>query len=218
MSEKKLNFTEVVSNIQTELKANKGQENKFGKYKYRSCEDILESVKPLLKEHKAILTLTDSIELIGERYYLKAVATLQIEDVSISTSAYAREPLSQKGMAEPQVTGSASSYARKYALNGLFAIDDTKDDDTKDNRDNKKPEQKPKTTTGQKNTEKKINNFDDLYKYVHTDIAKQFKVKFKTDSPENSRKLAMDTFKACGSDLAKFSDLVNKTKKFDLED
>lgn len=117
--------------IQGELKAPKNQVNKFGGYKYRSCEDILEAVKPLLTANKCSLIIGDGIEQIGDRYYVKAVAVLTNEEgETVETSAYAREPLDKKGMDAPQVTGTASSYARKYALNGLFAIDDTKDADT----------------------------------------------------------------------------------------
>lgn len=118
--------------IQTELKAPKGQYNSFGKYKYRSCEDILEAVKPICKEHKATLYLSDSIENVGDRYYIKAIATLyDIDDGSFTqNTAYAREEETKKGMDGSQITGTASSYARKYALNGLFCIDDTKDADT----------------------------------------------------------------------------------------
>lgn len=119
--------------IQQELKAPKGQYNSFGKYKYRSCEDILEAVKPLLVEHGCLLTITDTLEQLGERYYVKATATICTPDGSYSVSAYAREADAKKGMDESQVTGTASSYARKYALNGLFLIDDTKDADTDEN-------------------------------------------------------------------------------------
>lgn len=117
--------------VQSALKAPKGQENKFGGYRYRSCEDILEAVKPLLKEHGLLLTVTDEIEGIGGRFYVKATARLCDADGSgcLEVNAYAREADSRKGMDEAQVTGSASSYARKYALNGLFLIDDTKDPD-----------------------------------------------------------------------------------------
>lgn len=123
-------------NIQSELKAPKGQYNSFGKYKYRSCEDILEAVKPVLAKHGCTLTISDSIELIGDRFYVKATATLSDtdSDKSISVSAYAREPQDKKGQDSSQVTGATSSYARKYALNGLFCIDDTKDADTDEHR------------------------------------------------------------------------------------
>lgn len=116
--------------IQKELKAPKGQYNSFGKYKYRSAEDILEAVKPLCHKNNCYLTLTDSLEYIGDRYYVKATATLVNEKEQVSVSAYAREEETKKGMDGSQITGTASSYARKYALNGLFCIDDTKDADT----------------------------------------------------------------------------------------
>ena len=116
--------------IQQELKAPKGQYNSFGKYKYRSAEDILEAVKPICHKNGCTLTLSDELKQIGDRYYIEATATLTKDDSSISVTAYAREAESKKGMDESQITGTASSYARKYALNGLFCIDDTKDADT----------------------------------------------------------------------------------------
>ena len=123
---------EKLSKIQMELKAPKGQYNSFGKYKYRSCEDILEAVKPLLDKNKLSMQISDELVQIGERYYIKASATLlDLEDNSTMTNtAYARESEKKSGMDESQITGTASSYARKYALNGLFLIDDTKDADT----------------------------------------------------------------------------------------
>lgn len=148
---------EKLLQIQTSLVAPKGQWNSFSKFKYRSCEDILEAVKPLLKENKLVLTLTDKIEQIGDRFYVMATATLaDTEDNStISVSAYAREEQTKKGMDASQITGSASSYARKYALNGLFAIDDAKDADT---RDNNKPEPVPESvSTKEKVTQAKAN-------------------------------------------------------------
>lgn len=118
--------------IQDELKAPKGQYNSFGGYKYRSCEDILEAVKPILKEKGLALIITDELTAVNLRYYVKA--TVQLLDdtgkVIASTSAFAREEETKKGMDGSQITGASSSYARKYALNGLFAIDDTKDSDT----------------------------------------------------------------------------------------
>lgn len=123
---------EKLNVIQSKLKAPKGQFNKFGNYKYRSCEDVLEALKPLLTETKTTIVMRDEIEFIGDRHYLRAVCTLyDLEsDGQISNSAFAREPESKKGMDSAQITGSTSSYARKYALNGLFAFDDTKDSDT----------------------------------------------------------------------------------------
>ena len=132
---------EKILKIQSELKAPKGQYNSFGKYKYRSCEDILEAVKPILKENKMIMNITDELVYIGERYYIKATAILtDIENgEQFINVAYAREDESKKGMDGSQITGTASSYARKYALNGLFLIDDTKDADTDEfhNQNNK---------------------------------------------------------------------------------
>lgn len=125
-----MTFQQKVVAVQSELKAPKGQYNSFGKYNYRSCEDILEGVKPLLNKYGLYLKISDAVEMIGDRYYIKATATLSDADNCISTSAYARESLDKKGMDASQVTGATSSYARKYALNGLFAIDDTKDADS----------------------------------------------------------------------------------------
>lgn len=128
-----------VGDIQHKLKAPKGQYNSFGKYNYRSCEDILEGVKPLLKEHNLALLIDDEIVQIGERYYVKATAKITDGREIVSATAYAREPDTKKGMDESQITGATSSYARKYALNALLCIDDTKDADTMDN--SKKPVQ-----------------------------------------------------------------------------
>lgn len=118
-----------LSEIQANLKAPKGQFNDFGKYKYRSCEDVLEAVKPLLTEKNCILLLTDEVVEVGGRIYVKATATIKHNNESISTCGYAREEETKKGMDTSQITGAASSYARKYALNGLFCIDDNKDSD-----------------------------------------------------------------------------------------
>lgn len=116
--------------IQAELKAPKNQRNEYGGYNYRSAEDILEAVKKILPKVGCYLTITDNIEVFGERVYVAATATLtNSEGKSISTKAYAREAAVRKGQDESQITGSTSSYARKYALNGLFCIDDTKDPD-----------------------------------------------------------------------------------------
>lgn len=120
-----------LAEIQQNLKAPKKEFNKFGGYNYRSCEDILEAVKPLLND--TTLLIWDEIVSVGDRYYVKATAELYDGENSIKSVAYAREAEKKTGMDEAQITGAASSYARKYALNGLFAIDDTKDADTKDN-------------------------------------------------------------------------------------
>lgn len=125
-----MKLTEKLVAIQAQLKAPKDKTNNFGGYKYRSCESILEAVKPLLQAQGCILTISDEIVESGNRIYVKAKATLSDGEGEYTAFGFAREPESKKGMDEPQVTGTASSYARKYALNGLFAIDDTKDADT----------------------------------------------------------------------------------------
>ncbi|WP_142445541.1 MULTISPECIES: ERF family protein [Bacteria] len=130
MSEDKKTFVEKLIAVQTALKAPKGQYNSFGKYKYRSAEDILNAVKPLNAEQGLLLTLSDEPLLIGDWHYIKATATITDGIIKESFTAYARESLTKKGMDDSQITGTASSYARKYALNGLYLIDDTKDTDT----------------------------------------------------------------------------------------
>ena len=126
-----MGIQEKLMNIQYELKCNKSQYNSFGRYAYRSSEDILEAVKPLLYKYKATLVINDDIVLIGDRFYVKA--TSKITDIEtgecVESTAFAREDESQKGMSSAQVTGSVSSYARKYSMNALFAIDDNKDSD-----------------------------------------------------------------------------------------
>ena len=126
-----MNVYEKLIAIQSELKAPKSQYNNFGKYAYRNCEDILESLKPLLKEHKSTIYISDEIVTVLERFYVKATVTFIDAETGekIINTAYAREEEDKKGMDGSQVTGSSSSYARKYALNGMFAIDDTKDSD-----------------------------------------------------------------------------------------
>ena len=139
-------MADLLATIQQKLKAPKSQFNDFGKYKYRNCEDILEALKPLLGD--TALMITDDVVMVGNRCYVKATASLVKEGATIaSTTAFAREPESKKGMDESQVTGAASSYARKYALNGLFAIDDARDADATN---------KPETHKEAKPVEKKL--------------------------------------------------------------
>lgn len=126
---------EALIRIQSELKAPKSQYNSFGKYSYRNAEDILEAVKPLLSKYNATMYITDEVVEVGSRIYVKATVTLSDGKETITASAYAREPETRKGMDDSQITGATSSYARKYALNGLFAIDDTKDNDTNELRE-----------------------------------------------------------------------------------
>lgn len=164
-------IAEKLMNIQQELKAPKNQRNSFGNYNYRSCEDILEAVKPLLVKYECILTLSDELVQVGDRYYVKATARLRDikgdseikQDVNgiittfsedIVNTAYARESETKKGMDDSQITGTASSYARKYALNGLFCIDDTKDADTNEYQNQ---------TTERKATAKQIEILEENY-------------------------------------------------------
>lgn len=139
MEEKKINIYEKLINIQNELKAPKNQYNSFGKYNYRSCEDILEAIKPLCKAYKTLVYISDEVIEVNDRNYVKAIVTfVDIETgETIITNSLAREEETKKGMDSSQVTGASSSYARKYALNGLFCIDDTKDSDATNKGDNK---------------------------------------------------------------------------------
>ena len=145
-----MNIHQKLQGIQSSLKAPKGQTNKFGGYRYRSAEDILTSVKPLLAEWACTLVITDEMVEVGGRVYVKSTAVIasteDSSDSSIHVNAYAREAETKKGMDDAQITGRASSYARKYALNGLFAIDDTKDPDATNDHGSKLP----KPTTKQK--------------------------------------------------------------------
>lgn len=166
--------------IQQELKAPKSQYNSFGKYNYRNCEDILEAVKPLLAKENMTLTISDDLVLVGERYYVKATAKLfKAGEMVAEASAFAREAEIKKGMDESQITGTASSYARKYCLNGLFLIDDTKDADTDEYTSRtkaKKTEQEKGESTANHGIDfnevrehiKTIDNTDDLTKYYYS--------------------------------------------------
>lgn len=149
---------EKLSKVQSELKAPKGQYNSFGKYKYRSCEDILEAVKPLNAKHGVVLTVGDEVVEISNRFYVKATATLvDVESgEKVTNTALAREDDAKKGMDGSQITGTASSYARKYCLNGLYCIDDTKDADTDEYR--AQQERKPQESKPQERQYVKVVN------------------------------------------------------------
>lgn len=166
-----MNVFEKLLAVQTELKVPKGQYNSFGKYKYRSCEDILEAVKPLLAKYKALLFLYDEIEHIGERYYVVAHATFVDVETGETIEKFrsnANESDNHKGMSSEQITGTASSYARKYCLNGLFLIDDTKDADTDEykiqqdgaKKSVSKPKQNKVTSTNDNGNVRYINGVD----------------------------------------------------------
>lgn len=174
MEEKNImNIYEKLLNIQNELKAPKNQFNKFGNYKYRNAEDILEAVKPICLKYKAVINVYDTIKQVGDRYYVEANAV--ITDVEkpaeyIENKASAREEENKKGMDSSQVTGATSSYARKYALNGLLCIDDTKDTDSEEyqKRSNVKSAEKSETMITDKQKELIINQFkkEEILKYL----------------------------------------------------
>jgi len=167
--------------IQANIKAPKGNFNSFGKYKYRSAEDILESVKPFLSSLSCYIKISDEIVPIGDRYYVKALATLidgQTGEVIDQTTGWAREPALKKGMDEPQITGTTSSYARKYALNGLLALDDTKDSDTdeyhkvtngKNQSNSAKPSDDKDTIYSKKETLYTFNHINQIAKKIYGD-------------------------------------------------
>lgn len=170
-----MGINEKLLEIQTELKAPKSQYNAFGKYNYRNCEDILEALKPLLAKVKATVVITDEIVNIAQRFYVKATVRLinvENEEV-IETSAYAREPENKKGLDESQITGSTSSYARKYALNAMFAIDDTKDSDYAPDSNSKTataPKNKPLSKETQEEINRRIMEYTKLSKIPVSEI------------------------------------------------
>lgn len=196
---------ELLNKVQTELKAPKAQENKFGGYKYRSCEDILEALKELEAKHNFCTLLSDEITIVADRIYVKATAKFVCDKGEISVNAYAREPLTKKGMDEAQITGATSSYARKYALNGLFAIDDTKDADaTNTHVDEPKIEQKGK---GAYMTPEQLSDLTQLCEVTNSDIEKltaYYKVKSFSQVPYDKAKTAL---------LAKLEKIKAESKK-----
>jgi hypothetical protein len=183
VAEKEMSVYDLLSYVQKELKAPKSQYNAFAKYNYRNCEDILEAVKKILPVGSSVI-LSDNIEMIGDRFYVCASARLMMGSDSIEVQAYAREPVMKKGSDESQITGAASSYARKYALNGLFAIDDSKDADTKDNRE--QVQQSPKalildalkrTIADKKITQETVNKWKEFFKIEHFNQLSEDKIK-----------------------------------------
>ena len=158
---KEQNIYEKLNHIQVNLNAPKNLFNKFGNYKYRNLEGIFEGLKPLLKETGCTVIVSDEIVCVNEMNYIKATATLSWGTNDISVTGWARESVSRKGMDDSQITGATSSYARKYAMNGLFAIDDTKDADSMDNTTH---ETKPKKTTRAPNKAKQNEDLSDSQK------------------------------------------------------
>ena len=158
-----MNIYEKLKEVQNELKAPKSKYNSFGKYNYRSCEDILEAVKPILKAKRLAMTVKDDVFNIGDRFYIMATVTVfdcESEE-KVTTTAYAREDADKKGMDGSQITGSSSSYARKYALNGMFAIDDTKDADSWNTHDKDRTVEKKEA---ERATEEQVAKLRALYK------------------------------------------------------
>ena len=194
--------------IQTELKAPKNQFNSFGNYNYRSCEDILEAVKPLCKKGNVLLTLSDTIKHVGERYYVEATATLyDVEtDGCISVSAYAREEETKKGMDSSQITGAASSYARKYALNGLFNIDDTKDSDSTNEGEGKPKTPETKKEKPKEETPKPEND----YRSQLGELIKASKGKITKEMISETIKRKFGVTKANDLNLEQFAALVKE--------
>lgn len=158
-----MNIYEKLTEVQNELKAPKSKYNSFGKYNYRSCEDILEAVKPILKAKRLAMTVKDDVFNIGDRFYIMATVTVYDceSDEKVTTTAYAREDADKKGMDGSQITGSSSSYARKYALNGMFAIDDTKDADGWNTHDKDRTVEKKEA---ERATEEQVAKLRALYK------------------------------------------------------
>jgi len=165
MSEQTTNLPGVLSNIQATLNAPKNQRNNFGKYNYRSCEDILQALKPHLLENNVFVTVTDDIVAANDRTFVKAVASISDGVASIQTTAFAELELSKKGMDASQLTGATSSYARKYALNGLFCIDDNKDADSTNNHGKSKPAATNKPASKPKADKAK---FEEVLSYVQS--------------------------------------------------
>lgn len=205
---------EKLLNIQIELKAPKSQYNAFGKYNYRNCEDILEAVKPHCAKQKVVLLLSDDIVNIGERFYVKATASLfDIDDPNqvIRVCAFAREDDEKKGMDGSQVTGSSSSYARKYALNGLFDIDDTKDADAKGKRGGKGNTNKAANTSDNNDAPVSDEQLVKAIEKVRTEVNKRVEDGVQKDAIIAALK------DACGSaQYTKFTDLAKLDKAYNV--
>jgi len=199
------NIYEKLLNIQSELKAPKGQYNSFGKYKYRNCEDILEAVKPLCVKHAVCIRLSDEIVFIGDRYYVKSYAFLYDteSDRSLSVCAYAREPQDRKGMDSSQITGASSSYARKYALNALLSIDDTKDADT-DSGQHTEPVKAKKPLTGAD-----INFYKVMTGYKKAFGEEEYRVLLGTNGYESCKDIPLANRKGALAFFAKKLEILN---------
>ena len=207
----------MIRNIQEELKAPKSQYNRFGGYAYRSVEDILTAVKPLLVKEKADLTLTDELVLIGDRYYVKATATYEDKDGKQVVTGYAREAENKKGMDASQITGTASSYARKYALNGLFLIDDTKDADSEEYHRRTSPATQRKQTVKRQSTQRQATKEQQVIsaKKRQYDMIAQKIADHSGESLSTVKELILNDVKESGDDkksktaISKWNTLIN---------
>lgn len=207
----------MIRNIQEELKAPKSQYNRFGGYAYRSVEDILTAVKPLLVKEKADLTLTDELVLIGDRYYVKATATYEDKDGKQVVTGYAREAENKKGMDASQITGTASSYARKYALNGLFLIDDTKDADSEEYHRRTSPATQRKQTVKRQSTQQQVTKGQQVIsaKKRQYDMITQKIADHSGEPLDTVKKLILNDVKEAGDDkkaktaVSKWDTLIN---------
>lgn len=207
---KGMTFGHRMINAQNEIKAPKGQFNSFGKYSYRSAEDILEAVKPVLLKYGLYLTVSDEIVPIGDRVYIKAVATIHDteSDKTESVQAFAREPILKKGMDDSQITGASSSYARKYAMNGLFCLDDNKDADTDEfHRQEQKPFRQPEQQPVQAQDVKPSRvQLDSLYELAKTKGFTQAQV-WKAGRVQNESQMNMNNYMAVFQRLQKLPDV-----------
>lgn len=209
MADEKLNLTQKLLNAQAELKAPKGQYNNFGKYKYRSAEDILEAVKPINAKHGVLLTITDEPVLIGDWHYIKATATVTDGSDSLVVTAYARESETKKGQDLSQITGTASSYARKYALNGLYLIDDTKDADTDEYTKQAQPKRSaPQKTSPQPSVKPSTKDIGELKTKVN-DFSELMKTKGKEVTPD----MVLETLGITGFDSLSLLDIKEALNK-----
>ena len=193
---------EALIKIQSELVATKSQYNSFGKYYYRSCEDILEAVKPLLSKYGAELTISDDVVSVGDRVYVKATVSITDGKETKTVTAFAREPLDRKGQDSSQITGATSSYARKYALNGLFLIDDNKDADTDENKNESDARAKANGSDTPKSDTPKVQRPN----YSEEQLAKMKKW---TDGTFTEEELAEFRKRCCGADYADAIEDIN---------
>lgn len=193
---------EALIKIQSELVATKSQYNSFGKYYYRSCEDILEAVKPLLSKYGAELTISDDVVSVGDRVYVKATVSITDGKETKTVTAFAREPLDRKGQDSSQITGATSSYARKYALNGLFLIDDNKDADTDENRNESDARSKASGSDTPKSDTPKVQRPN----YSEEQLAKMKKW---ADGTFTEEELAEFRKRCCGADYADAIEDIN---------